>query len=228
MKNKWYVLDILIIASIFFLNIFAFKNNTQHYYGDVSQRARLISSLRPQLADLENKLWGIISDYDPSQGKNVTLAELRYTDLIAKMMSNIDSAAALAKGNDGLLGQFDLLKRSVKSLSNRIDAIQHRFKMRDLDKVSTEMLFPGSKQVYMLSESYVDEMKALIEQIRLVRKVIQENISDYAEMELQGLTKANEKVIKSNRKWFLLNEICIFAAFVLTLILFKSSIGTKR
>lgn len=223
MKNRIYLLNSVIIAALLLLNFVCLKNAFQQHkrYGLIARRFRFIYPIKPQLAELENKLWGIISVYDPSQGRKVSLDELKYQELISKMMNSIDAAAVLAK-DARLALQLDILKRSVKSLSKRIDTIKDRIEMKKMDEESARMLFPGTKQLYLLSESYIDELKALLEQIRLVRRVIEGNISNYEEIEIEGLDSENETVAKINQRWLLINIICVIGVGILLLLLFKA------
>jgi DnaJ-domain-containing protein 1 len=228
MRNKVYFITSLIIAALVFLSLGSLKNFVKQYkmYSLIAERSRLVHSLKPQLADLENRLWGIISVYDPSQGRKVDLDELKHSQMILQMMNSIESAAALTKNNQ-LVEQLGILERSVKSLSNRMDTIKDRLDMKKMDEESAQMLFPDAKRVYLLSESYVDELKTVVEQIRLVKRVIEDNISKYDEIEMQNLEAENKAAAKINKQWFLINVICLLGVVILGAILFRTLSSLK-
>jgi hypothetical protein len=174
--------------------------------------------MKPELKNIEDGLWGIISVYDPRKGRKVDLNELRYAERIDKMMDDIDSAEALTN-DKALLMRLDILERSIRSLFKRIDAVRDRIDMRQMDKAATELFFLDPKRSFMLSESYIDEAEKILEQIRFANKVIEGHISEYDETELQILESENKKRGKAYKIWLLNNGIFGIIVIVLIIVL---------
>ncbi len=64
-------------------------------------------------------------------------------------------------------------------------------------------------------------MKALLEQIRLVRKVIEGNIYRYNEVELRSLYAENQTCLRECKKSLLVGGICVTIAVILAVFLFN-------
>jgi len=195
-------------------------------HATITKRIDLVQGIKPRLDGLEKAIWGVISIYDPLQGRKVGFQESGHHQIIQEIVERINEVSDMVDQKDMKL-QMDILRRSVTSLARRTDVIREKFELKRMDEESTELLFPGSDQLTMLSESYVDEMEKATEQIRFVINVINNNLDKYLLLELAQMQREDEKWKKQRQGAVKLHFVAGALALITALLLLRETFRLK-
>ena len=210
-----------LVLAVFSVGAYSMKRYTA--YTDrgkvIVERVRLIRGIIPDLDRLENEIWGGISVYDPAKSAKVDFLKFDHNKIFAEIMKKVDAAAALTDNPD-LQFQIDILRRSVRSLARRTNTIKEKFELKEMDEESTQVLFSDSVSGTTLSDSYVDDMEKISEQIRFATSVINKNIDKYTIsefMQLEAYT-ADSGVLLNQMKIFFIS-VCAAALVAAIIVL---------
>lgn len=206
---------ILIVGGVMVLNVVVLGNihRNQKLYETITVRAEYINALQPILDDLDTDIWGIISVYDPTEARKVDVNERKQYKKLKKIRDNLGFALELANDPE-VEFRLQMIERSVKSLSRKIDKLKAKIALQELDLKSTAVFLKDSVKGVSLSDSYVDEMQAMVERIRFVIKSIRQRINEYMNEEIRVVVQTHKKIAQDNKKWIIINAAGIIILFM--------------
>ncbi len=208
----------LIVGGVMILNGVVLGNihRNQKIYETITARAEYINALQPMLDDLDTGIWGIISVYDPTEARKVDVNEREQYKILKKIRDNIGFALELADDPEVEL-RLQMIERSVKSLSRKIDKLRAKIALQKLDLKSTAIFSKDSVKGSSLTDSYVDEMQAMVERMRFVMNSIRQRINEYMKEEMLVVVQTHKKIAQDNKRWAIINVAGISILFLLAI-----------
>jgi hypothetical protein len=172
------------------------------------KRSQRILLVKPKLEKLSSGIWGVISVFDPAKGEKVNFAEVPYKDILRDINADVewaDASTEFEKSQDKL----DLLKRSLKSLTKHVMAVENELDAKKTDEEETSLFFPNVDTLTMGKTSYVDSMSKMMEKLRFIQKTIENNIAEYVEVEITYLAGKEKYLARANAVFLWLDGIFI-------------------
>jgi hypothetical protein len=193
------IAGLLIVNSVFMYEVCRDRSE----YTKIVTRAEHVRSLLPMIKELDAAMWGIVSVYNPVEERKVTVDEREQYKILNKM--NDELAYALELANDHTAVEIDIIQRLMNSLTKKMDKLKAEIALQKLDTESTAHFFKDSIKTSSLKDSYVDEMQAMMERIRLILRNLERQIGAYMEAEMQEVIQHDNAGAQHIKRWLVIN-----------------------
>ena len=210
------VFVIVLLIAINFMILYYSYSESKSYY-DVLYRTRNILRLQSLYEDIYKELWGIVSVYDPTKFKKVNFEEGRQYELLKEMRGYIREAKGMSE-NPGMELKREIIERTVDSLARQIDKLKEKTALQEFDTRNTSIFFSARKKSRVLSDSYVDEMELLMENIKIIGGLLDQSVQEYTQKVVGMLAEINQRILDKKRVLIIANFSIIIALAIVLLI----------
>lgn len=224
LKNKFFKISVFVLLSIF--SCFSFHSNNKiillcieknNDYSLISKRFNEIHSIKSKLDLMENELWGVISGFDPRNGKEIKFSEGKQYEIYKDIEAIIEKY--LKTSPQALSDNMERIQKPLFSLKQQIDVISKKTDEKEMMDTQEQML--GVKEEASESKkSFADENEAIINRVKKINKVIIDNINLYSEIEITNLNHSSielnsllHQLQGNNKKMFIFAGMAFLALF---------------